>query len=212
MLAVFTFAFVVALAAVISPGPVSTTIVSQAPRRGWLVGPFVATGHSLLELLIVLLITLGLGTALAHANAQIAIAFLGALLLAWMGGSMIWSILRGKLHLPSRNEILEPMSSRQLIGLGVLATVSNPFWYAWWLTVAAGYLAQARALGLSAVLVFYLGHICADYAWDTALSVIVGGGRRWMTDSIYRALVLACGVFFLYLGWVFLTHGISALS
>jgi threonine/homoserine/homoserine lactone efflux protein len=104
------------------------------------------------------------------------------------------------------------MSSRQLIGLGVLATVSNPFWYAWWLTVAAGYLAQARTLGLSAVLVFYFGHICADYAWDTVLSVIVGGGRRWMSDGIYRALVLACGVFFLYLGWVFLTHGISALS
>ena len=166
----------------------------------------------MLELLIVLLITVGLGTALAHANVQIAIAFLGALLLAWMGGSMIWSILRGKLHLPSRNETLEPMSSRQLIGLGVLATVSNPFWYAWWLTVAAGYLAQARALGLSAVLVFYTGHICADYAWDTMLSVVVGGGRRWMTDGIYRALLLVCGVFFLYLGWGFLTHGISALS
>jgi len=104
------------------------------------------------------------------------------------------------------------MSSRQLIGLGALATVSNPFWYAWWLTVAAGYLAQARALGLSAVFVFYLGHICADYAWDTVLSVVVGGGRRWMTDGIYRALILICGGFFLYLGWVFLTHGISALS
>jgi threonine/homoserine/homoserine lactone efflux protein len=212
LLAVFTFAFAVGVAAVISPGPILTTIVSQTPRRGWPVGPLVATGHSLLELLIVLLITLGLGTVMAHTSVQIAIALLGALLLAWMGGSMIWSVWRGKLHLPSRNETLEPMSWGQLIGLGVLATISNPFWYAWWLTVAAGYLAQAHTLGLAAVLVFYLGHVCADYVWDTTLSVVVGGGRRWMTDGVYRGLILVCGAFFLYLGWVFLAQGIRALS
>ena len=62
---VFVFSFLLALGAVISPGPVSTAIVSQAPRRGWQVGPLLATGHSLMELLIVLLVTVGLGAGLA---------------------------------------------------------------------------------------------------------------------------------------------------
>jgi hypothetical protein len=61
------------------------------------------------------------------------------------------------------------------------------------------------------VIAFYLGHIAADYAWDTLLSAVVGGGRRWMTDTVYRVLLLACGVFFIYLGGMFLAQGMKAL-
>jgi threonine/homoserine/homoserine lactone efflux protein len=211
LLAIFSFSFVAGLAAVMSPGPISTTIVSQAPRRGWQVGPLVATGHSLLELLMVFLIILGLGTLLARHSVQLAIAFGGALLLAWMGALLIWGVCRGKIRLPGQVERKDTLSATQLVGLGVAATASNPFWYAWWVTVAAGYLAQAQAVSLPAVMAFYAGHVSADYAWDTVLSAVIGGGRRWMTDGLYRVLLFACGAFFLYLGWVFLNQGIAGL-
>jgi threonine/homoserine/homoserine lactone efflux protein len=211
LIAIFSFSFVVALAAVMSPGPISTTIVSQAPKRGWIVGPLVATGHSFLELVMVFLITLGLGTVLASQSAQIVIAFTGGLLLAWMGGSMLLGVWRGRIHLPGQDERRASLSSRQLVGLGLVATLSNPFWYAWWVTVAAGYLAQAQAVSIPAVLAFYTGHITADFAWDTVLSTVVGGGRRWMTDGVYRVLNFACGAFFLYLGWVFFSQGMARL-
>ena len=194
-----------------SPGPISTTIVSQAPRRGWIVGPLVAVGHSFLELVMVFLITLGLGTVLSGQGAQIGIAFVGGLLLAWMGASMLLGVWRGRIRLPGPEEGRAALSSGQLVGLGLVATVSNPFWYAWWVTVAAGYLAQAQAVSLPAVLAFYTGHITADFAWDSVLSAVVGGGRRWMTDGVYRVLILACGAFFLYLGWVFFSQGLVRL-
>jgi threonine/homoserine/homoserine lactone efflux protein len=89
--------------------------------------------------------------------------------------------------------------------------LSNPFWYAWWVTVAAGYLAQAHAFGLAAVAAFYLGHISADYTWDTALSTIVGGSRRWMKGNVYRALIALSGAFFVYLGGVFLMQAVALL-
>jgi threonine/homoserine/homoserine lactone efflux protein len=212
LLAVFGFSFLVGLAAVISPGPISTTIVSQSPRRGWQVGPLVAAGHSVMELVMVLLILLGLGTILARQGAQTAIALIGAVLLAWMGGSMIWDAWRGKARLPRQDEKLQAMSTRQMMRLGIVATVSNPFWYAWWVTVAAGYLGQAQAFSLSAVMAFYLGHISADFAWDTMLSAVVGGGRRWITNRVYQVIILACGAFFLYLGWQFFSHGITLLN
>jgi threonine/homoserine/homoserine lactone efflux protein len=208
--AIFVFSFLAALGAVASPGPVSTAIVSQAPRRGWTVGPLVASGHALMELCIVLLITLGLGTLLAHQGVQTAIALAGALLLAWMGASLLWAVWRGRIHLPRQDQQEGALSIRQLIGLGIAATLTNPFWYAWWVTVAAAYLVQARALSLAAVLAFYLGHISADYLWDTLLSTVIGGGRRWMTDGLYRGLIVLCGGFFLYLGWMFLRQGLSA--
>ena len=211
LIAIFSFSFLVALAAVMSPGPISTTIVSQAPRRGWIVGPLVAAGHSFLELVMVLLITLGVGTLLASQAAQIGIAFAGGLLLAWMGATMLLGVWRGRIHLPGQDDQQSSLSPGRLVGLGLVATVSNPFWYAWWVTVAAGYLAQAQAVSVGAVLAFYTGHITADFAWDTVLSAVVGGGRRWMSNSIYCFLIFACGAFFLYLGWIFFSQGFMIL-
>lgn len=210
-LSVFFFSFVIAIGAVVSPGPVSTSIVSQSPRRGWLTGPLVATGHISLELLMVLLLTLGLGVGLANPTVQIVISILGGALLAWMGLAMIRDTWQRKIKLPSREVGDVAMNTKQLIGLGMIATISNPFWYAWWVTVAAGYLYQAKEVGLVLVLAFYLGHITVDYAWDTILSTIIGNGSRWMTDKVYRLLIYACGAFFLYMAWVFLIQGISRL-
>jgi threonine/homoserine/homoserine lactone efflux protein len=202
-LAIFIFSFVVGFGAVVTPGPVSTAIVSQAPRRGWLVGPLLAAGHTFLELIMVVLIALGLSTVLAHRGAQISIAVLGGLLMLWMGGIMLWSVWKGKAKLPSSEENAPKMNNWQLLGLGMLATISNPFWYAWWVTVAAGYLAQAEAL-VGGIAAFYIGHIMADFAWNTTLSTIIGSGKRWITDRVYQIIILLSGAFFIYLGTEFL--------
>lgn len=207
--AVFLFSFLAAIGAVVSPGPVSAAIVSQAPRRGWLAGPLVAAGHSILELAIVVLIAFGLSAGLARPGIQVAIALFGGLLLIWMGGKMAWDAWQGRTRLPGQAGEPQRMSSRQLVGLGMVATISNPFWYAWWVTVAAGYLSEARALGLAAILAFYVGHISADFAWDTVLSTVVGGGRRWLTDGLYRGLIMICGGFLIYLGLAFLWRGVT---
>jgi threonine/homoserine/homoserine lactone efflux protein len=208
LLAIFVFSFSLAIGAVASPGPISTAIVSQAPRRGWTAGPLVATGHSLMELVIVVLISLGLA-GLTHPIIQAIIAWGGGGLLLWMGAMMLWETLRGKVRLPRAEDGSKPMNGRQLMGLGMLSTLSNPFWYAWWVTVAAGYLASAKLVGAGAIAAFFVGHISADYAWDTLLSTIIGGGRHWMNDSFYRVLIAGCGLFFIYLGGTFLLRGIA---
>lgn len=208
---IYVFSFVIAIGAVITPGPVSTAIVSQAPRLGWKTGPLMAAGHSVLEFAIVGLITFGLGNWLAQPSMQTAIALLGGLLLAFMGGSMLVGNLRGRIHLPGASGGGTVMTPRQVVGVGMLATITNPFWYAWWVTVAAGYLAQAKAFSVLAVSAFYLGHITADLAWDTTLSTVIGGGRRWITDGIYRGLLYACGIFLVYLAYVFLGQGLKTI-
>ncbi len=209
--AVFLFSFLIGFGAVISPGPVSTAIVSETPRRGWLTGPLVSTGHAFMELMIVTLIAFGIGTLLSALGVQVAIALLGGALLIWMGGGMLRSVWTRRVELPGSGVAEQGLTRWRLVGLGVFATLSNPFWYAWWVTVAAGYLEQARALGLAAVAAFYLGHISADYSWNTALSTLVGGGRRWITANVYRALILLAGLFFIYLGCLFLIQGVKLL-
>lgn len=209
LLSIFLFSFAVGFGAVITPGPVSTAIVSQAPLRGWLVGPLIATGHSFLEFIIVALLALGLGAGLAQPGVQTIIAVAGGILLLFMGFSMIRDALTGKISLPGPQENQLPMSTGRMIGLGVVATITNPFWYAWWVTVAPGYLAQVQAPGAAAVAAFFLGHISADYAWDTFLSAVVGGGKKWISGKVYRGIILACALFFVYLGVQFIIRGFA---
>ena len=209
---VILFSFAVGFGAVISPGPVSTAIVTQAPRHGWRTGPLVSVGHSLMEFILVVLITLGLGSILAHTPIQTAIALLGGLLLAWMGAGMLWNSLRGRARLPVESHNARGLSSGQLFWIGILATISNPFWYAWWVTVAAGYLAQAQQASLAIVSAFYIGHISADFAWNTALSTFIGGGRKWINDRIYQAILGISGAFLIYLAAIFLIQGVHLLT
>ena len=207
-IAVFVFSFVVAIGAVVSPGPVSAAILSESPRRGWLVGPMIAGGHSLLELIIVVFLTIGLSTWLANEIVLRVTAIGGGILLLIMGGGYIVGALKGKIRLPIEGEESKARSLSALFMLGILTTASNPFWYAWWVTVAAGYLGQARNLGLSAVLVFYAGHISADFLWDTFLAGTASAGRRLLTPNRYQWLIVLTGGFMVYLGLVFIQSGI----
>jgi threonine/homoserine/homoserine lactone efflux protein len=202
--AVFIFSFLVSIGAVISPGPVTAAIVTEAPRHGWRVGPLIALGHTSLELIVIMLLGLGLSYGLASPLARKVVAIAGGLLLFFIGGSYLLGAARGTIKLP-QPELSSPSRSRgALVMLGMGTTISNPFWYTWWVTVAAGYLAQARELGLLAVVVFYIGHISADFAWDTTLSSITSAGTRYLTDKRYRLLILITGLFMLYLGIAFL--------
>lgn len=209
LLAVFTFTFVISIAAVISPGPLTAAILTETPKRGWRVGPLIATGHVLLELLVVILIGVGLSSGMAQNKFQVAIAIGGGLLLFYMGGSYLWSLYRGKIRLDYVQSSAGGQGHRNLIRLGVLTTISNPFWYAWWATVVPGYLREAQALGLASVAAFYFGHISADYFWDTVLASTIAMGRRWISDRAYQGLILITGTFMIYLGVVFIREGLQ---
>ena len=89
----FVYSFVVGFSAVVTPGPVTTAIVSESARRGFIVGPLVAAGHALLELIMVVLLALGLSAGLNTPAITTAIALIGGALLLWMGAGMAWSAL-----------------------------------------------------------------------------------------------------------------------
>lgn len=210
LISVFLFAFTVSIGAVVSPGPVSAAIVTEAPRQGWRVGPLVAAGHVGLELVIVLLISLGLNSQLATPAVTRVIALAGGMVLILMGGSYLRAVFGGSISLPDPDEEPVGRSTWSLLSLGVATTLTNPFWYAWWVTVAAGYLSQSERVGLLAgPLIFYLGHISADLSWDSALAYATSAGGRWLNDRSYRALTVVTGVFMLYLGAVFIRSGLS---
>jgi threonine/homoserine/homoserine lactone efflux protein len=92
--------------------------------------------------------------------------------------------------------------------VGILTTISNPFWYAWWATVVPGYLGEIADLSFTTIGAFYLGHISVDLVWDTFLSLTIVSGKRWLTNRGYAALIIITGGFMIYLGVVFLLNGV----
>lgn len=211
--AIFAFAWLFSLGAVVSPGPVSAAVISEAPRRGLRVGVLVAGGHAFLELLMVGFIALGLSRGLAGPGVQRAIAIGGGVLLLYIAARYLHGAWTGRLSLPERGAA-DPAdrSTLALVGLGVATTLSNPFWYAWWVTVAAGYLAQAQAVSAAAVGAFYLGHISADFGWDTFLAAAARTGGRWLNNRRYRGLLSLTGGMMALFGLWFLGLGMGLLA
>jgi threonine/homoserine/homoserine lactone efflux protein len=204
----FLLAFGLSIGAVVSPGPVSAAIISEAPMRGWLVGPLIAAGHTALELIMVILLSMGLNADLVSPGIEDGIAVGGGLVLIGMGLSYFIGLQRNAFNLSSTTVDPAGRTPLSLIGLGVLTTISNPFWFTWWLTVAAGFLTQMGRLDMLELSLFYVGHISADYAWDTALSLSASLGSRWLNDRLYRLLILITAGFMLYIGVTFILNGI----
>ena len=210
-LGLFAWSFGIAIGPAMSPGPVSAAIVTEGVRRGFRVGPLVATGHALVELLMVGALVLGMGQALAHPALAAAVGVLGGLFLLWMGGAMAWGAARRQPQLPRPGQSAGIDVGRSLVGLGIATTVGNPFWYVWWIGVGGGYVLMTWEQGWVALAAFYVGHVLADYAWLTVLASAIGSGRRWLTDRLYQVLLLVCGLFLIYTGVRFLWAGIDMI-
>ena len=201
----FSTAFIVGFSGAMMPGPVTAITFDHALRRGISAAPLIAIGHGLLEIVVVFLLVLGLGSAMARAEVAAAIGIAGGLVLGRMGWGMVGSARRGEISLQQDGE-----TSRQAgagpVAAGMLSTLSNPYWFLWWATVGAGYVTLSQQHGTPGVLAFFFGHILADLSWFLVLAALMVTGKRLISDTVYRRVVMVLGsfliVFAAYFVWV----------
>ena len=205
----FLTSFLVGLSGAATPGPLLMVNITEVARRGFWAGPTVALGHSLLELVTVALLGFGLSPVLSNGLVPGLVGLLGGAFLLWIGQKT----LRGAptLSLAAEVATVRPWIARGPLVAGVTASISNPYWLVWWATVGASFTVTALTLGMLGLAVFYVGHISADFAWYSFVAAIVATGRRFMTDAVYRGLLIACAVFLLALGGFFILSGVGAL-
>lgn len=204
---IFAGAFLLGFTGAMMPGPLLAYVLDESTQRGVRTGPLTILGHALLEAVIVALLALGVAQFLKLPWLLAAIAFLGAGVLLWMGIGM----LRQAPHMTlaaaaSRTGRLHPVVA------GIVISLANPYWTFWWLSVGAGYVVLAAKYGWPGVATFFTGHILSDLAWYTAVSAAVAGGRRLLTDRLYRGVVFACGLLLLGFALFFVWGGIGFLQ
>lgn len=200
---IFSTALLVGLSGALMPGPLTAVTVEHALRRGYRAAPLAVLGHALLEVMVVALLLVGLGNYLALPAVAGVIGLAGGLVMAWMGYGMIRGAARATLSpdVPTGRgwRTGSPFWS------GLISTLSNPYWFLWWATIGAGYVAHSRSQGLPGVFSFYGGHILADFLWLSLIAAAVVSGKRRLTDRIYRWIIIGLGIFLgifsLYFFW-----------
>jgi threonine/homoserine/homoserine lactone efflux protein len=210
----FVMAFVIGLTGAMMPGPVLVATINRSARMGFKAGPLVVLGHAIIEALLVTAIILGIGAALQKPLVMNPILIGGGAMLVFLGVTIINEVRLRKVSLPTAADPgLSNASESALrpIAEGILTSVSNPYWMLWWATTGLALISKAGSLGGLGVPTFYAGHILSDLAWYSLVSGSIAMGVRYLTDSVYRAVLSGCSLFLIGLGTVFAFQGASAL-
>jgi threonine/homoserine/homoserine lactone efflux protein len=200
-LQMFLFAFVVGLTGALAPGPTLVATINASVAGGWTVGPRVTFGHMLSELIIVILIISGLSTvALQYTTA---VAVIGGVALIAFG----LLTLAGSRHVSlAGSRSTEATVTSSPFFAGFVTSVANPYFWIWWLTVGGAMVIAGLAGGIFLACVFMAGHWCADLGWYTVVSTGIAKGRTILTDTAYRWIMTACGIFLVIFGAYYLVR------
>lgn len=213
-LTIFSTSFLVGLSGAVTPGPLLAYNIRETARRGFWAAPWVATGHSILEAAVVALLAVGALKFMQSDTAFVTVAFVGGAFLVWMGYGMV---RRPGIAAPVQAGGADGgrrtfLTGHPLLG-GAAVSLANPFWSFWWVTIGLNYInwSQSLGLGVLGIAAFYVGHILADYSWYGVVSAGLVTGRRIMTDTFYKWLIFACGLFLLAMAGFFIAKGLDRL-
>jgi threonine/homoserine/homoserine lactone efflux protein len=202
--ALFITAFLVGLSGAMMPGPLLTVTIAESARRGFKAGPFIVLGHAILELALIIALLAGLSLYLQKPVVTMVISVVGGAFLLFMGFNMIKDVLQGRVSLESNENNTGKGINMHPIMAGILVSVSNPFWSVWWATIGLTYLTLALKSGAMGITSFFSGHIMADLLWYSLIAAAIAGGRHFLKQQVYQAIIMLCGLFLIGLGGYFI--------
>lgn len=190
-------AFTIGLTGALAPGPTLVATINSSLQRGWTVGPKVATGHALTEVVVFLLIVLGLATVAEEHTSTVAV----------VGGSAL--ILFGLLTLKESKTATMKISQGDATSnpylAGALTSVANPYFWIWWLSIGSAFVLAELRGGLLLAMIFMIGHWGADFGWYTFVSTSLDRGRTLLSEANYRRTLALCGAFLVLFGATYLS-------
>jgi threonine/homoserine/homoserine lactone efflux protein len=207
MIMVFLSALAVGFSGSMMPGPLLTYTIRQALNHGPLSGFIIITGHAILELLLIILIFLGFDIILQSTATQTIIGIVGGLLLIYMGGRMIYDALKKRIKIELD---AQKTKSKNMVLSGMAISAANPYFIIWWAVIGLGLLLQAyQTFGIMGIVIFYIGHITADFIWYGLVSVVIGKTRKFIKEKPYRIIIAVLGGVLIYFGISFFYYGIT---
>ncbi len=203
----FILSFGVGFSGAMMPGPMLAVSIAETPRSGWKTGPIITIGHAIAEIAVVVILSLGLVTISKGSIVPNIIGIVGGVALILMGIMMGIDIIRGGISY----ETGEKASSQKLITKGITTSLSNPYWFVWWVTTGLAFLTKSLEFGVIGPVVFYFGHIMSDFVWYSFVTFILWKGKKLIVGMGFKILIMICSAFLLYLGGWFIYDGIQGM-
>lgn len=206
MLEIFLSALSVGFSGAMMPGSLLTYTIRKSMSHGPKAGFIIAAGHAVLELVLISLIFLGFGTVLKSDAALIAIGIIGGLMLICIGLNMVFSSIQGKVSISLDKG---STGNNSMLVSGFVISIANPYFIFWWTVVGLGFIMHSyNTLGFTGVIVYYIGHIMADFIWYGLVSILVGTSRKFLDHKLYRILIAILGALLVFFGGRFVYDAI----
>ncbi|MDD3655821.1 MAG: LysE family transporter [Atribacterota bacterium] len=194
-------AVLISLSGVMAPGPITAVTVSKGTEQPQ-AGAFIALGHLMVELPLILLIIVGLGKFLEINWIKMVIGILGGLFLLKMGIGLLKNI--------SNARVGQTTSSYTPLQAGIVLSIANPYFLIWWATIGAMLITGAYQFGLVGLISFILLHWGCDFCWYFFLSSLTFKGGRFFGRRLQQILFAVCGIFLLFFSGKFIYDVIIA--
>jgi threonine/homoserine/homoserine lactone efflux protein len=199
---------------VLSPGPLFFANLIYGSKQGFRGGIKMASGHTIVELPIILILSFGLFhfsvTSDAHNAALKSIGLLGGIAIIIFSMLQIRSVvIREKNRSPGNliDRTKYSLSNKPILN-GMIFSLLNPFFIVWWFTVGLKIISDSISifgivLGGLAVFIF---HIWMDYVWLGGTSFLVQKGVSILDVRFYNIFLLGLSVLLVIFGlyWIVL--------
>lgn len=186
---------VISLSGVMMPGPVlAATIAKGSEDRN--AGLWIGLGHGVVELPLIGLIYVGLGTFFENEWTLIVIGLAGGIMLVYIGYSML-SHRRDE----TGDEKYLPYHP---VVVGIITSLSNPYFFLWWATVGVLMVSVAAGFGAAVVIAFALLHWTCDVFWDWFVSLATHKSKALWKDNTQTIIFGICGLIMMIFGIYFI--------
>lgn len=204
--ALVTTAFLVSLATVAVPGPI-TLVASRLALSHRVAGAvFFLVGVTLVDVALFVALAAGAAPTLHRIGALPLVEIVGGLALFWAGVASLRERPGPRRPAPAQAAV-EPGNAVASLLLGVLTALGNPHYWIWWVTAGLGFVQAAKTHGRGGLL-WMLGALVAGVvAWYVPLVWACHHGRALLSERGERLVTAGMGVVLVLLG-----AGLAALG
>jgi threonine/homoserine/homoserine lactone efflux protein len=205
MLPILLSVFFISISGVLQPGIVTAMTIAKSYKSPW-TGPFVALGHAVTEIPLILLVYFGFAHFFENAVVQIILSLAGGGMFIFLG----IAIFRARTSITQEGKDL-PYSA---FTAGVLTSLLNPFFWLWWATVGSMLVMKLQDFGTTGLVLFIITHWSCDLIWLSTISFFIFytqrlWGRRALT--IQEGIFTICSLLLVGFGGWYLISGIQLI-
>ena len=200
MLPILLSVVVISLSGVMAPGPMFAVTLAKSYRSPW-AGTWIALGHAVIEVPLILLIYFGFAQFFQNSVVQLGLSIAGGGMIFWLGIAMF----RARTEVVHQGKDL-PYNA---FVAGILTSGFNPFFLVWWATIGSMLIMRFLEFGTAGLMVFIVVHWLVDLVWLSLVSSLVYRTRSLWGRKFHEWLFIACSLLLVGFGAWFVISGIQ---